>query len=97
MQYIQRHQLAIIAYLAYFAMWLRDIVKDVHLKTLEKTMSAGQQLPRGEWAGGLTIFMGVVFAMIIAANAIGRSKDQTGFYLIMLALILVPLIVLCKY
>ena len=97
MQYIHRHWLAIIAYLLYFGMWLHDIQKDIHLKKLEKTLGDGQHLIRGEWAGALTIVIGVVFAMVIAANAIGRSRDQTAFYLIMLALILIPLIVLCKY
>jgi hypothetical protein len=95
-QLIKKHSLTLVLYVIYLVIWLNDLRIEYKLNALEKTLAPGERLPPHEW-WDLTFLTGIPFCFFMAANALGRSSDQTRFYLLMLVLIIIPLFILGKY
>jgi len=87
MQLIKKHPITIFFYLLYMVIFYSDIVRD---QEYAQTGHAQCGIPG-------TLIVGPIFGLVIAANAIGRSADQTWFYLCMLALIIIPPLILSRF
>jgi len=87
MQLIKKHPITIFFYLLYLAILYSDIART---QAYTQTGHAPCGIPG-------TFLFAPMFGFVIAINAIGRSADQTKFYLCILALIIIPPVILSRF
>jgi len=94
---LKKHPIAIGFYLLYALMWMRIII--VHIGIEQYLSSAGHRTPFMHdegfaFASLAALIISVIFAIVICVNAVARSKEQTPFYLWMVAAIIIPVIII---
>jgi len=97
---LKKHPMAIAFYLLYVLLWLRIIIVDIEFERSPGSMNHAERLMNGEglnYAIFAALLISGAFAFAICINAVVRSKDQTPFYLWMIAAIILPVIMIWVY
>lgn len=93
----KKHPIAIGFYLLYALLWLRIIIVHIGIVQYYKIAVHTERPMHDEgfaFASLAALIISVIFAIVICANAVVRSKDQTPFYLWMVAAIIIPVIII---
>ena len=99
-QIFKKHPVTLVFYVLYILLCLDTFRILSRFRDAVKAKDSRINISWGEGVTYSTIFtflIGIAFLLIIVANAAIRSKDQTPFYVWIMAFIIIPMIALAAY
>lgn len=100
LQIIKKHPVTLFFYILYTLLWVDILRGRIELEAAVKAHDKRVSISWGEGVAITTMFtflVGMAFLIVIVANAALRSKDQTPFYVWVVAFIIIPMIILAAW